>query len=97
MLGLVVSRTQPLTGASIFSASAEQAGRVHVEICGLARDYDSLRALPYTWSEVAADQAKLDQLFYWPFHNVSYRVCKAMRMTGDQGSLLIGYHGPGGN
>ena len=95
MLNFAVSTKASLTGTSIFSPPEEQ--DTHVDICGLASDYNSLRALPYTWSEVAADPTKLDQLFYWPFHNLSYRVCKAMRISGDNGSLLIGYHGPGGN
>jgi hypothetical protein len=73
----------------------------YVEIRGLARDYDSLRALPYTWSDVAADPSKLDELVYWTFGDISYRICKAVRVYYGDGhlppSLLIGYHGPGGN
>jgi hypothetical protein len=74
---------------------------MYVEFRGLARDYNSMNALPYTWSEVAADPAMLNQLLYWTFGGTSYRVCKAGRVYLHAGerpaSLLIGYHGPGGN
>ena len=76
---------------------------VRVEYDGPARDYDSKRPFPYTTSTLFNDPSGLyNQLLWWYFGGRAFRITKALRIGYNdhpggthQGSLLIGYQGPG--
>ena len=73
----------------------------HIEVCGLARDNDSLHPFEDSWATVAGDSAKYEQLLHWSFASTSQRITKAMRVQFSFDSkvhlppaLMIGYQGP---
>jgi hypothetical protein len=70
-----------------------------IEVCGLARDYDSMHPFTLTIADLATDRSKYDQLLHWPFAGTPRRITKAMRVhfgpDTQPMALLIGYEGPG--
>jgi hypothetical protein len=74
---------------------------VRIEYDGPARDYDSHRPFPYTTYTLFNDVSGIyDTLLWWYFGGKAFHITKAMKLgytdpQGNQGSLLVGYQGPG--
>ena len=72
---------------------------ISVEVCGLARDNNSVNPFLDSWGAVTEDLARYEQLLHWPLASIPYRITKAIRIqylsgTGMPPSLMIGYQGP---
>ncbi len=74
---------------------------IRIEYDGPARTYDSKKPFPYTTDTLFNEPTGMyDRLLWWYFGGKAFRITKAMRLglkdaQGNNGSLLIGYQGPG--
>jgi hypothetical protein len=76
---------------------------IRIEYDGPARTYDSKKPFPYTTDTLFNEPTGMyDRLLWWYFGGKAFRITKAMRValndasgTHKDGSLLVGYQGPG--